>query len=185
MPFQFKVVIFIVGSAGFVWLSWSSFHDFRSHGFYRFFAFESILALILLNLDYWFYEPFSFRQMVSWLLLIISGFLVVHGSLLLRTMGKPDSTRDDSSLVGIEKTTELVTAGAYRYIRHPIYSSGLFGVCGVFFKHPSWVSISLVAVATFFLTMTAKMEEEENIRFFGTAYQNYMKQTRMFIPFLF
>jgi protein-S-isoprenylcysteine O-methyltransferase Ste14 len=185
MPFQFKLAVFIVGSAGFVWLSWRSFRHFRSHGFYRFFAFESILALVLLNLDYWFYEPFRVFQMVSWLLLIISVFLVIHGFLLLRRGGKPDSRRNDLSLVGVEKTTELVIAGAYRYIRHPIYSSGFFGTWGVFFKHPSWPSISLAVVATFFLTMTAKMEEEENIRFFGTAYQDYMKQTRMFIPFLF
>lgn len=185
MPLQIKLIIFIAGSAGFVWLSWPSLRDFRSHGFYRFFAFESILALILLNLDYWFYEPLSPRQIISWLLLIASGFLVVHGSLLLRKVGKPDSTRDDSSLMDIEKTTELVTVGAYRYIRHPIYSAGLFGSWGVFFKHPSWIGISLAIVVTFFWTMTARMEEAENIRFFGDAYKSYMKQTRMFIPFFF
>lgn len=185
MPFQFKLVVFIAGSAALVWLSWRSFRDFRSHGFYRFFAFESILALILLNLDYWFYEPFSIRQIVSWLLLIISCFLVIHGFLLLRKVGKPDSRRDGSSLLGIEKTTELVTVGAYRYIRHPIYSSGLFGTWGIFFKQPSLVCGFLAVVATFFLTMTARMEEVENIHFFGAVYQSYMKQTRMFIPFFF
>ncbi len=185
MPFQIRLVIFIVGSAALVWLSWPSFRDFRSHGFYRFFAFEAILALILLNLDYWFYEPFIIRQIVSWLLLIISVFLVVHGFLLLRKLGKPDSKRDDSSLIGIEKTTELVTVGAYRYIRHPIYSSGLIGTWGIFFKRPSLVCGLLAVIATFFLMMTAKMEESENTRFFGAAYQSYMKQTRMFIPYFF
>lgn len=185
MPFKFKVIVFIVASVGLVWMSRLSLRDFRAHGFYRFFAWESILALVLLNLDYWFYEPFSIHQIASWLLLIVCLYLVIHGALLLRTVGKPDSGRDDSSLVGIEKTTELVTVGVYRYIRHPLYSSLLFLAWGVFFKHPSWVGVCLAAITTFFLVMTAKTEEVENIRFFGAAYQSYMKQTKMFIPFLF
>jgi len=103
----------------------------------------------------------------------------------LHMKGKPKRERNDPSLVGIEKTTELVTAGAYRYIRHPLYSSGLFGTWGVFFKHPSWLGICLAVISTLFWTMTAKMEEAENLRFFGAEYQSYMKRTRMFIPFLF
>jgi protein-S-isoprenylcysteine O-methyltransferase Ste14 len=88
-------------------------------------------------------------------------------------------------LFGIEKTTELVIAGAYRYIRHPLYGSLLFLAWGGFFKHPSWVGGTLAVIATFFLTVTAKIEEAENIGFFGAAYQSYMKQTKMFIPFVF
>jgi len=183
--FQFKVIVFIVASVGLAWVSWPSLRDFRSHGFYRFFAWEAILVLVLLNLNYWFYEPFSIHQTVSWLLLIISLFLVIHGFQLLRMVGKPDSERNDPLLTGIEKTTELVTVGAYRYIRHPLYSSLLFLAWGAFFKQLSLVGVSLTVIATFFLTITAKIEETENIRFFGAAYQGYMKETKMFIPFLF
>ena len=185
MSFELKVIIFIAASAGLVWLSWSSLRDLRSHGFYRFFAFEVIVILILLNIDYWFYEPFSIHQIVSWFLLIISLFLVIHGFQLLQKVGKPSSKRKESSAVGIEKTTKLVTVGAYRYIRHPIYSSGLIGVWGVFFKQPTWLGFSLAAIITFFLTVTAKIEEAENISFFGDAYKSYIKKTKMFIPFVF
>ena len=185
MSLLIKIIIFIIATIGFVWLSWSSFCNLRSHGFYRFFAFEAIAILILFNIDYWLYEPFSIRQIISWILLIISIFMVIHGSLLLHKMGKPDSKRDEPTLIGIEKTTHLVTVGAYRYIRHPIYSSGIYGVWGVFLKNPTWNTFILVLIATFFFTMTAKMEEAENIRYFGRVYQDYMKQTNMFIPFLF
>ena len=185
MSLQIKIIIFIFASIGFVWLSWSSLRNLRSHGFYRFFAFETMAALILFNIDYWFYEPFSIRQIISWILLIISIFLVIHGSLLLHKIGKPDSKRNEPTLLGIEKTTHLVTVGAYRYIRHPIYSSGAYGVWGVFFKNPSWNTFILVMISILFLTMTAKMEEAENIHFFGSVYQDYIKQTKMFIPFLF
>jgi protein-S-isoprenylcysteine O-methyltransferase Ste14 len=185
MSFQFKVIVFIVASVGLAWVSRSSLRGLRFHGFYRFFTWEFILALVLLNLDFWFHEPFSPDQVISWLLLAVSLFLVIHGFLLLRDVSKPDGGRNDASLVGAEKTTELVTKGAYRYIRHPLYSSLLFGVWGVFFKHPSWPGLLLAVITTFFLTMTAKTEETENVRFFGAAYRNYMKQTKMFIPFLF
>jgi protein-S-isoprenylcysteine O-methyltransferase Ste14 len=33
--------------------------------------------------------------------------------------------------------------------------------------------------------MTARVEEAENCRFFGAAYREYMKGTKIFVPFLF
>jgi len=78
-----------------------------------------------------------------------------------------------------------VTIRAYRYIRHPLYSAAFYGVWGVFFKQPSLPGFFLAAITTFLFIKTARVEETENIRFFGDAYQDYMKQTKMFIPFLF
>lgn len=186
MPDHVKLIIFMAVSAALFWLSRQSLRNFRSHGLYRFFAFEAVLVLVLLNFEYWFYEPLSPRQIFSWILLIVSAFMPVHGFLVLRKRGKPDRARhDDPALMGIEKTTELVTSGAYRYIRHPIYSSLLYGAWGVFLKHPSWAGLALVLVTIFFLTVTAKTEEAENSRFFGAVYQTYRKRTRMFVPWLF
>ncbi|MBN1991609.1 MAG: isoprenylcysteine carboxylmethyltransferase family protein [Anaerolineae bacterium] len=185
MPFQLKIIAFIVATAGLVWVSWPALRNFRSHGFYRFFAWEAVVILVLLNLDYWLNKPFALHQIISWLLLIVSLFLVLHGVQLLRTAGKPNQERRDPSLLGMEKTTELITIGAYRYIRHPLYSSLFFLAWGVFFKQPSLVGFCLAAGATFFLTMTARVEEAENVRFFGVAYQSYMQQTKRFVPYLF
>ncbi len=185
MPFQLKLIVFVVASAGLAWLSRSCLREFRSHGFYRFFAWESNVALILVNLDQWFHQPFSLRQIISWLLIIICLYLLIHSVLLLRRMGRPDKNRDDPTLIGIEKTTQLVTEGIYRYIRHPIYSAGLIGTWGIFLKSPSLVAAGLSALATLFWILTARSEEAENVQFFGEAYRRYVKQTRMFIPFLF
>jgi len=68
----------------------------RSHGFCRFFAWETILALTVLNLDHWFDHPFAWHQLVSWFLLIISLFLVIHAVRLLKRMGQQNVKRDDS-----------------------------------------------------------------------------------------
>jgi protein-S-isoprenylcysteine O-methyltransferase Ste14 len=180
-----KVVVFLAATAGLGYMSRASLLAPRSHGFYRFFAWEVILALILLNVDLWFYDPFSWHQIISWCLLLASLFLVLHGVHLLRRIGKPDSHRDDAPLIGFERTTVLVTVGAYRYIRHPLYSSLLFLAWGVFFKAPSWIGGLLASVATLLLVATAQEEEAEDIRFFGPAYEEYRKQTKMFIPFVF
>lgn len=181
-----KLIIFALVTVGLAYLSRASLRVPRSHGFYRFFAWELIVALVLLNEDKWFHEPLALRQITSWLFLTASTFLVLHGIRLLRIIGKPDSQREgDVPLIGIEKTTALVTAGAFKYIRHPIYSSLLFLAWGAFFKDPSWLGGSLAVATTALLTATAKVEEAENVQFFGAAYQEYMKQTKMFVPFLF
>jgi protein-S-isoprenylcysteine O-methyltransferase Ste14 len=172
-----KLIIFVVANAGILFVSWKPLSNPRSHGFYRFFAFESTLVLILLNLENWFRDPFSVHQIVSWLLLLASIILVVHGIYLLRVLGRPKS--------GIESTTMLVIVGAYKYIRHPLYSSLLFLAWGVFCKTPSLPGGILAVVATAFLVATARIEESENVQKFGVEYTAYMKKTRMFIPFLF
>lgn len=171
-----KLTILIIVSAGIVFFSRKSLRRVRSHGFFRLFAFESILALLLLNLEYWFYEPFSAFQIISWLLLFSSLILAVDGFYLLGTAGRPKR--------GIEETTVLVKRGAYKYIRHPLYSSLLLFGWGVFFKNPSLLSAVLVLVASGFLVATAKAEEAENLQKFGADYAEYMKITKMFIPFL-
>jgi protein-S-isoprenylcysteine O-methyltransferase Ste14 len=84
-----------------------------------------------------------------------------------------------------EKTTQLVTSGTYKYIRHPLYSSLLLLAWGIFFKLPSLVGSGLVITATLFLIATAKADESECIQFFGAEYQAYIKHTKQFIPFLF
>jgi len=181
-----KAILFVVASAGIVYISRASLRAPCSHGFYRFFAWEAILALILLNVEYWFRDPFSLHQVISWIFLIASAFLVLHAVHLLRMIGKPNAQRSDNEAsIGFEKTTQLVSVGAYKYIRHPMYSSLLFLTWGVLFKDLSWLPGFFALAATVFLVATAKAEEKENIRFFGTSYQTYIRQTKMFIPFLF
>jgi protein-S-isoprenylcysteine O-methyltransferase Ste14 len=43
----------------------------------------------------------------------------------------------------------------------------------------------LAVAATTSLIATAKADERECKRFFGPQYQEYMKTTRMFVPYLF
>jgi protein-S-isoprenylcysteine O-methyltransferase Ste14 len=181
-----KAFVFALASAILIYISRKSLGSPRSHGFHRFFAWECILALFLLNASFWFYQPLAWNQIIAWALLFASFIPLGYGVHFLRTRGKPVEKREgDPSLLSFEKTTQLVTSGIYKYIRHPLYSSLLLLTWGTYFKHFSTAGTVLAITATIFLILTAKADEIECIQFFGSEYSEYMKTTKMFIPFLF
>ncbi|HEY9152595.1 MAG TPA: methyltransferase [Anaerolineales bacterium] len=179
-------IVFAVGSILLIVLSWTSLHHPDSHGFYRFFAWEAILALIVVNATKWFINWLAWYQIISWILLIACIVPLVFGVDSLRRRGKPNKEeRPDPQLLAFERTTKLVTSGIYKYIRHPLYSSLLLLAWGVFFKAPDQTGITLALLATLFLNATAKADEAECIQIFRVDYQEYMKRTKLFIPYVF
>lgn len=181
-----NAVIFLLGSIPLIFISRKSLRSPQSHGFYRFIAWECILALFALNMESWFYQPFSWNQLIAWTLLLLSLIPLGYGVHLLRTRGKPIEKREsDPSLLSFEKTTQLVTDGIYKFIRHPLYCSLLLLAWGIFFKHPELTALIIASTATAFLIFTAKADEAECLRFFGSPYQEYMQRTKMFIPYIF
>lgn len=173
-----SLAILAVGTLALVALSWfGSLRARRYHGVFRFFAFESVLVLILVNAPWWFTSPFSPRQLASWALLFASAILAVHGGVLLTRVGRPEGQ--------LEETTRLVEKGAYRYIRHPLYLTLILGGLGAWLKHLSWTSSACLLVDLASVYLTAKVEEREMLQRFADDYASYMKRTRMFIPYLF
>jgi len=181
-----RVILFIAASAGILWLSWRPLKDARTHGFFRFFAFELLLGLILWNGPLWWRDPLSWRQLASYLLGLVSIGLAIEGFRLLRIIGRPAATRVESANLAFENTTTLVTVGAYRWIRHPLYASLLALAWCAWLKNPAGLaSIVLTLGASGFLLATAIAEERENLKRFGASYADYTKRTRRFIPFVF
>jgi len=173
-----SILIFIAGTIFFIWLTWwASLKDKRFHGVYRFFSFESILALVLLNAGFWFVNPFQPLQIISWICLAGSLLLAIQGFYLLTKFGQSKGKFED--------TTSLVAVGVYRYIRHPMYASLILLGWGAFLKNISLGTILLALVNMIALYLTAKTDEKEMRGRFGDEYAAYMKKTRMFIPFIF
>ncbi len=179
------MVLFVFGTLFFIMVSRKPLRNMRSHGFYRFFVFESILTLVCLNLPFWFSDPFSYIQLLSWGFLSVSVVLVFQGLYQLKTQGGSRRTIAQAENFAFENTTSLVVTGIYKYIRHPMYSSLLFLAWGTFLKHISPFGVGLVVVAGVCLLATAKIEETENCAYFGPGYTDYMNRSRMFIPFFF
>ena len=166
-----------IGTVFIILISWFlSIKYKRYHGITRFFAFESIYIMILLNLKVWFIDPFSVLQIISWLLLALSAYAVIAGYLLLSKRGKPEGN--------FENTSVLVKSGIYKYIRHPLYLSLFLLGTGVMLKDPGWIQVVSGLINLIAIRFTAGIEEKEMIAKFGNEYRNYMKDTKMFIPFI-
>lgn len=166
----------ITGTVLIILFSWFLSIKFkRYHGIARFFAFESVFLLVLLNYRVWFTNPFSLFQIISWILLILSVYVVVTGYLLLKKKGKPDSN--------FENTSVLVKSGIYRYIRHPLYLSVFLLGTGVMLKDPKYFQLILGTINLTAIYITARIEEKEMIAKFGDEYCTYMRETKMFIPY--
>lgn len=179
-----RIIIFIACTLFFIRFSWRALGNPGSHGFYRFFAFEGILLLVLFNHPYWFKDPFSPLHLLSWFFLLTSIFLVTDSLLALKKKGGHAERREMPENLSFENTVRIVETGTYRFIRHPMYSSLLFLGWGAFLKQITPLTIVLILLISGLLITVAKVEERENIRFFGRAYENYMQRTRMFIPWL-
>jgi len=179
------LIIFGVLSLPIIFISWRTLFNTKSHGFYRFFAWECIAWLLASNFKWWFANPFSINQIISWILLLFSAYLVISGVILLKMKGKPSQTRDEENLFGFEKTTELIDTGVFRCIRHPLYASLIFLTWGIFLKHPQIILFIVSLLASILLYITSKLDEKECINYFGEKYIDYMKRTKMFIPYLF
>lgn len=185
--FQIQMVqflFFVILSIPVIILSWRTLFNFRSHGFYRFFSWECIIWLFLSNYKYWFLNPFSVKQIFSWIFLFWSVYAVITGVLLLKKSGNPIRNRDDKKLFQFEKTSELVDTGIYKYIRHPLYSSLLFLTWGILLKNTTEALLIIALLSSVLLYLTAKFDEKECIKYFGGKYSEYINRSKMFIPFI-
>jgi len=170
-------LVLTAGTIVIIFLSWIiSVKHRRYHGVARFFSFESIFLLFLLNYKTWFSDPLAWHQVISWILLTLSLYFAVAGFILLRNIGKPDSN--------FENTSVLVKKGLYRYIRHPLYLSLFLLGTGIMFKNPEAKQVLLGIMNLLAAYLTAKIEEKEMTAKFGKEYLEYRKETWMFIPFI-
>ena len=170
--------VLIAGTITIMVFSWFfSIREKRYHGIARFFSFESIFILLLLNYKVWFRDAFSWHQIISWIFLFASIYPGIAGYITLKRRGKSSDN--------FENTTVLVRSGVYKYIRHPLYCSLLLLGTGIMFKDLGTTQIIFGTVNMVAIYLTARIEEKEMTVKFGGRYVDYMKDTKMFIPNIF
>jgi protein-S-isoprenylcysteine O-methyltransferase Ste14 len=180
-----ETVIFLLGSLGFILLSRQALARPYSHGFPRFFAFEALLGMVVRNARNWLVKPYSLPQIISWILLLLAAYLVMHGFWCLHKYGASKHAAQEADRLGPEKTTRMVTEGPYRMIRHPLYASLLYLAWGLFLKRIDLIAFLLAFIASLTIFLTAVYEERENLYYFGDEYASYMRRTKRFIPSVF
>ncbi len=77
---------------------------------------------------------------------------------------------------------ELVTDGAYRYVRHPQYLGLILLTVGLLIQWPTIVTLAMWPVLIIMYYRLAKKEEDEATLAFGERYEEYKRRTPMFLP---
>jgi protein-S-isoprenylcysteine O-methyltransferase Ste14 len=91
-----------------------------------------------------------------------------------RHWGMPMTLRD---------TPELVTAGPYAYVRHPIYTGVVAMMIGTTLVYPLGV-LWCAAMIPYFV-FSARREERDMDRLFPDVYPPYKQRSKMLVPFVF
>ncbi len=76
---------------------------------------------------------------------------------------------------------QLVTAGPYRFVRHPLYACEAVMLAGIILRNPSWSALAIAAVALCFQYLRIR-NEEGVLRSAFTEYAAYAEQTPMLLP---
>lgn len=180
-----RVLAFFLASVPILIASWRSLMNPRCHGFYRFFALEGTLALVVLNFHLWTSNPNATLQLISSLFLYSSIIIGLGGLWLMKTASVVQPRESAPENFAFENTTSLISHGIFRLIRHPMYSSLLLLAWGAFTKDIGVVGSFLVLATTAAVILTARVEERENLEYFGGSYREYMNRTKLFIPFVY
>ena len=86
---------------------------------------------------------------------------------------------------GLDADHELIRAGAYRILRHPIYASMLCVFLGTGFMITSWPWFLAAAVAFFIGTeIRVRIEDSLLVSRFGERFREYANSTSAYVPFV-
>ena len=83
----------------------------------------------------------------------------------------------------IKENASLITTGAYRYIRHPMYFSVLVMMLGVVISKPTLLSFFIYVLLVVTLFLKAHKEEMLWVEQ-SSEYGNYRQRTKKIIPFV-
>lgn len=118
-----------------------------------------------------------------------SSYAVAFAGLVLVTLGLAFAAwardllgRNWSGQVIIQDDHQLVTAGPYAYVRHPLYTGLLIAIVGMSLVIGDLGSVLGVLFAVAFSSLKASREENLLATEFGTAYAKYRSQTGAMLP---
>jgi len=112
------------------------------------------------------------------------GIVIFIISIIIGLSGIKEHKKDFNIRPDIKEDCILINTGIYKYIRHPMYFSVVFGMLGVLI---AFFSIKELIVYIFlFIVMIIKLNYEESLWVCHTKeYISYQKQTKRFIPFVY
>ena len=105
---------------------------------------------------------------------------VTAGSLLVWTLVNLGRNLTDTVVTRTAHT--LVTAGPYRWIRHPFYVTTALIIVANGLAAANWFLLAAGTMTVALLVVRTRKEEDLLLARFGDAYRSYMDRTGRFVP---
>jgi protein-S-isoprenylcysteine O-methyltransferase Ste14 len=121
-----------------------------------------------------------FLPVVAWL-----GVAPAVGSLWLFWRTHRDLGRNWSVSLEVRQKHELITAGVYRYVRHPMYSAFFLWALAQILLLPNWIA-GFSGIVGFGILYSFRVGREERLMLdaFGEEYRAYMRRTARIVPWI-
>lgn len=121
----------------------------------------------------------SIPEWVRWSAAVVGVLAVAASAWTLRSLGS-----NISPTVLTKGGQRLITRGPYRWVRHPLYASGILLLIsiGIMARSALILGWTLVAVGAL-LAVVIPREERHLVDRFGSAYDEYRRQTGALLPF--
>ena len=111
------------------------------------------------------------------------GTAVFAGALLLLWRSHADLGRNWSATLKVREGHTLVTAGVYRYMRHPMYSAHWLWAIAQALLIENWLAgWAFLAIFVPFCLIRIPREEQMMLENFGEQYRQYKNHTGRLIP---
>ena len=92
--------------------------------------------------------------------------------------------RNWSSVVVLKVDHELVQAGPYRFVRHPIYSGFILMFAAIVLLVGRVAGILAFCLFVYSFVLKLRREERMMLKQFPTAYPEYVRKTKRLVPFI-
>jgi Putative protein-S-isoprenylcysteine methyltransferase len=140
-------------------------------------AIFAAVVLSVLGIGRW---PPGWRLPLLW-----TGTAMVVGGLAFRRWAIAVLGRQFTVDVGIQPGHALITAGPYRWLRHPSYTGALACFYGLGLGLGSWASLAVIALAvTAAFARRMQVEEAVLAQAFPDAYPRYAAHSWRLLPFV-
>ncbi|MDD2586955.1 MAG: isoprenylcysteine carboxylmethyltransferase family protein [Syntrophomonadaceae bacterium] len=148
---------------------------------YLYLQFSFFIALLYATID--FVELHYTRIYELEPVITIIGFIIFILSCVIRWWGFKSIGKFFNPRVSVYEDHQLITRGAYKSIRHPLYLGSLLNFISIPIVFNSWGALLIIVIATVpALGYRIKIEEEFLLRHFGEEYREYMQHTKKMIP---
>lgn len=142
-----------------------------------------VLVIVLMISPGW--PPWLARQLMpgGWVRYWV-GVVVLLSALGFTVWARRTLGRNWSGRIAIKDGQQLVRAGPYRRIRHPIYSGGLVAILGSAVASGRVSGFLALVLACAALGHKIRIEERWLMREFGDRYAEYRRSSWLLLPYL-